>query len=204
MFSFLIELFRRSLDMHYGPEPPPRKDWCQFGEDVLHIARQEIGNGEVGANNRGKHVRKYLGGKEGQAWCAAFVSYCIEQGAAYCGVQQPVKRAHGAKKLFHRIGKAGSFVERPRPGDVVCWHRGRVGSWQGHIGIVESYDAATDTMTTIEGNRGPYPSVVARYSYHVAAEQQLIGFARFPEVEIDALCLVTDVGGTASVDATTA
>lgn len=144
--------------------------------NMLDVAEKEIGNGEEGANNMGPHIDRYAKKKGTKgSWCAAFVSYCGEAAAADMKVRLPWRRSHGAKTLFRRIGDAGYFVEAdeggvPAPGDAVCWDRGAKKAngkpdWRGHIGLVKSYDEATDTLVTIEGNRGPYPAKVAEFTY---------------------------------------
>lgn len=154
---------------------------------ALDIARREIGHGEEGGNNSGQWVAKYHrieddgNDDDDGAWCASFVSYCFEEGAKALGIQMPFARSGGAKKLFSNIGTAGEFVDDPKPGDVVCWDRGDPGSWQGHIGIVES--VSDGILHTIEGNVGAYPSKVKRLSHDLSSQTRLEGFARSPEPE---------------------
>jgi hypothetical protein len=144
--------------------------------EALTVANRELGNGEETGNNRGPDVRRYRGDAVAAAWCAAFVSWCYEQAARdLSNMKLPFARSHGAKKLYKNIGKAGSFVSRPLPGDVVCWDRGKAGSWQGHIGFVVKVQGST--FWTIEGNVGAFPSKVAVYR-HELDEARLVGFAR--------------------------
>ncbi len=55
------------------------------GRRALATAIEELkdGAGEIGGNNRGPHVKKYLNdlAPEGQPWCAGFVSYCFSKNA---------------------------------------------------------------------------------------------------------------------------
>ena len=156
-----------------------------LGLQALAIAAESIGKGEEGGNNSGPFV-EMLHGKEFDgdddddgSWCAAFVSWCCEQACKKMGVQMPFKRSGGAKALYRRIYKAGSKVDNPLPGDVVCWDRGKKGSWQGHIGFVES--CQNGILYTIEGNTGKYPSLVRRSQHDLSRENRLIGFARIPK-----------------------
>jgi len=157
---------------------------------ALDIARREIGHGEEGGNNSGQFVAKYHrieddgDDDDDGSWCAAFVSYCFEEGAKTLGIEMPFKRSGGAKKLFGNIAVSGKTVEDPKPGDVVCWDRGTPGSWQGHIGIVES--SADGVLHTIEGNVGAYPAKVKRLSYDLnelllSPDSRWEGFARCAE-----------------------
>ena len=153
---------------------------------TLQIAIEEIGKGEEGGNNSGPHVAKYkLIEDDGDpdddgAWCAAFLSWCVEEACRRLDLDMPFKRSQGAKRLFKNAGKAGAFVSSPRPGDLVCWDRGTPGSWQGHIGIVEKVEEGI--LYTVEGNVGRYPSKVRRFMHDLDRQTRLEGFARFPGV----------------------
>ena len=168
---FLGWKFNAALVEH----PPPRS---MFGLAALDVARREEGNGEKGGNNLGPDLIRYRRGGPGGAWCAAFVSYCIEEGARAIGAPSPVQRSHGAKRLFERCLKAGVATTLPMAGDIVCWHRGAKGAATGHIGIV-SRGWDDGAFFTLEGNRGAFPSRVREY-LHELGEPLLIGFARLP------------------------
>ena len=158
-------------------------DSGSFGLLVLDVAISELGNGEEGGNNSGPHVAKYKGipddgdpDNDG-AWCASFISWCSIQAASKALRVLPYDVSHGAKRLFKNIVKGGGIlVSSPRPGDIVCWDRGTPGSWQGHIGVVESVDDG-GVIHTIEGNVGRYPSKVRRFM-HYPGESKLEGFVR--------------------------
>mgnify|MGYP003153781975 FL=1 len=158
---------------------------ADLGLAALEVAIEEIGLGEEGGNNSGPHVAKYKlqeddGPDDDGAWCAAFISWCIEEACRRLGVEMPFKRSQGAKRLFKNAGNAGSFTSTPRPGDLICWDRGTPGSWQGHIGIVEKIDGSI--VHTVEGNVGRYPSVVRRFMHDLDRQSRLEGFARLPGV----------------------
>ena len=157
---------------------------------ALDVARREIGHGEEGGNNSGQFVARYHrieddgDDDDDGSWCAAFVSYCFEEGAKALGIEMPFKRSGGAKKLFGNIAVAGKTVEDPKPGDVICWDRGTPGSWQGHIEIVES--VSDGVLHTICGNVGAYPAKVKRLSYDLnelllSPDSRWEGFARCAE-----------------------
>ena len=143
---------------------------------ALEIAVDQIGLGELGENNRGKHVVRYKNGNDtGGAWCASFVSWCFEEAARQLGFELPFERSDGAKRLRKNVGRFGSFVKDPQPGDIICWHRGKNGSWQGHVGIVEK--VKNGIVYTIEGNVGRYPAKVKRFK-HDTEYERLVGYAR--------------------------
>ena len=172
---------RESLneEMYDSSETP-----SSLGLKALEVAISEIGNGEEGGNNSGQHVARYHGiaddgdDDDDGAWCASFVSYCCTTAAGDLDITMPFDTSRGAKALYKKIGKAGAFVSNPMPGDVVCWDRGKPGSWQGHIGFVEKLE--NGILYTIEGNVGRFPSVVHRIKHDLDREDRLIGFARMP------------------------
>lgn len=129
----------------------------------IQIAQQEIGNGEIGGDNNGCHVKKYLNGKERLPWCSGFVSYCLITG----GVKIPYTlRA----KDFCRLGNK---VKTPSIGDILILDRGNN---NGHVGIVEK---VTNTeIITIEGNVGKFPARVKRVVYKKGYIPNFIEFRR--------------------------
>lgn len=156
--------------------------WSPLGTRALQVALREVGHGEHGGNNKGPDVSRYRGRLGGRgAWCAAFVVYCFEVASGAQGKPCPIKRTHGARKLYRRCVAAGWRVEFDdiQPGDVVLWARGDEGSWMGHIGIVG--DVMRDSYGDIKswryvaGNEGKYPAVVRVSQGH---SRRLIGFAR--------------------------
>lgn len=184
-----------SVDGYCGPQTQKSLLLDMFGNDAptsnlglmaLEVAIKEIGNGEVGGNNSGEHIARYKGipddgdPDDDGAWCASFISYCCKLAADGLGIDLPFKTSHGAKALYKHVYTAGSKVTIPQAGDLVCWDRGKPGSWQGHIGIVESYESGV--IHTIEGNVGRFPSYVKRLVHDLDREHRLIGFARMPNV----------------------
>jgi CHAP domain-containing protein len=157
----------------YPAEPNP----SIYAEAVLKVAIRELGHGEKGGNNVGPDLDRYRRGGPGGAWCAAFISYCLEEGAKDCGIPWLVKRSHSAKTLFANALKVGTKVTRPMARDLASWHRGVAGARTGHIGIVSRVDG--NAFWSIEGNKGLYPSMVREY-LHELGEPLLLAFARLP------------------------
>lgn len=157
------------------------------------IAEMERGAGEAGCDNGGRDVALYFGqpfteGRVYGNWCAAFASHCL----MCAGMEfSDAKARRGAKALCRYVAARGSWVYAPQvlkaptkcgdpqPGDLIAWHRGVPGSWMGHVGLVESYEMATDTMTTVEGNAGRFPCRVTRKTYRRGAwRTRLYGVSR--------------------------
>ena len=134
---------------------------CTPGAWASPITKAEglIGQGETWADNRGAFVAKI--GKEGQPWCAYFVSYCLK-------LRKPIPNARGFLKAYPRVHK-------PLPGDLAIWSRGKDGR-SGHIGIVQRVEKGA--IYTIEGNTGSYPSKVKVIKHSLKAMPTLLGYVR--------------------------
>jgi hypothetical protein len=144
------------------------------GRKALEVAMGEAkaGCGEVGSNNHGPHVRKYLNGlaDEGESWCAGFVSYCFSQAT---GQNAAFGYLVGAQAIHNRMRDLGhsypaAMTNPPQPGDIIAWLRIDPKNpvkteWHGHVGIVHSF--MNGILWTIEGNRGPYPATVRSFRY---------------------------------------
>ena len=146
----------------------------------MDLAISFIGKGEEGSNNSGEFIDMIFRRKNVSSnWCAAFVSYCFEEAYAKPDKKMPFARSGSAKKLYKNIGKYGEFTKTPKPGGVACWDRGKPGSWQGHIGIIESYDSTTKSFVCIEGNTGRYNETrgAVRRVEHSLDDKKLEGFA---------------------------
>lgn len=151
-----------------------------FSDRVISIAAHERAARarEIGENNAGHFVEKYLRGKRGP-WCAGFVSWCVHQAAEDRGHPAPFDYSGGARNILDQLHARGMKLpggEDPQPGDVVVWWRESPSSWKGHIGIVT--DVASGMIWTIEGNRGGFPAPVRQFSYVLERERRLLGFGR--------------------------
>lgn len=155
---------RKEMSVHVGPP---------LGIRTLRVAQAQLGKGETEGNNRGAFIRKLTGGKDGMSWCAHFLSWCIAEAGG------DIPHTGGAKRLYRSVGRRGAFLDEPEVGAIVCWQRGKAGSWKGHVGICCEVNRATGVFFCLEGNRGGFPSLVAKYK-HATGEGGLIGFARLP------------------------
>lgn len=169
----------------YGTLPPKAAGGSSIGRAALRAAIGELlnGAGEVGGDNRGPAVRKYLkpaGLPEGNSWCAAFVSWCFLQAAD--GDPEDMTFSYGASargllREFKDKGWAaapGTGYE-PLPGDLVVWWRVRADGWQGHVGLV--HQCRDGILYTVEGNRSPR---VQGFSYVLNRMDRLLGYGHVP------------------------
>ncbi|RIX84720.1 CHAP domain-containing protein [Acidovorax cavernicola] len=121
---------------------------------------------EATFEQRMQAIFKYLGEDSGyENWCAAFVSWCLEQVPPQRWADAHVTRqaSRGALRLFEKFEKHPSTAEftmqgipsgGPKPGDIVFWERadanGDLKTGLGHIGFVFSVNHGR--VTTLEGN----------------------------------------------------
>jgi len=152
-----------------------------IGRHALQIAIEELkaGAGEVGGNNRGPFVKKYLqpaGLGEGNAWCAAFLSWCFLQAVGGDKAAMPFKYTAGARNIYNQLkpkGKTLGANDTPQPGDIVTWWRVSMPSGLGHTGIV--HHCEDGFLYTIEGNKA---ANVAGFSYVKTRMDKLLGYSR--------------------------
>lgn len=176
-------------------ETPSAIDFCEMptiglggstlGRAALAAAIGELKAGacEIGGNNRGPWVAKYLeqaGLPEGYSWCASFVSWCYLQACGGEKARMPFSYSPGARDLLRQVKKKGLAHEprsgyQPQPGDLVIWWRVKKEGWQGHVGLV--HQLKDGMIYTIEGNKSPR---VQGFSYVFSRMERLLGFGHWP------------------------
>lgn len=118
------------------------------------IAAAKLGIREVGGNNQGPWVKKFLaevGLPEGYAWCDAFQSY-EEHGVA--GHRLPIESA-SVGQTYETAQRLGWVVTRPLRGDLVLYNwTGPGPPFADHIGLVVKVLKLGPVLTlqTVEGN----------------------------------------------------
>ncbi len=162
--------------------PPVEMGESSMGRSALQFAIWELnaGAGEQGGNNMGPWVRKYLqpvGLREGNSWCAAFISWCFLQAAGGNRKNMPFKYSAGARNIYNQLKKKGFIYDAnarvPLPGDIVSWWRVSIPSGLGHIAIVHHYKDGF--LYTLEGNKA---ANVAGFSYVKTRMDRLLGYGR--------------------------
>lgn len=116
--------------------------------DVLSVARSMLGT------RGGATVWAYLGygsSQYGEAWCAAFVNYCLTR----CGMGLPKAAVNcgtgsdwGIQYFLSKAGAVRVNVSAAKPGDVAIYTF-RSG-YYNHTGIIES--VGSNSVTSIDGN----------------------------------------------------
>lgn len=168
----------------YNTMPPASMGGSVLGRAALQIAINELSAGarEIGGNNMGPFVKKYLapaGLPEGYSWCAGFMSWCFLKAAGGDKKAMGFNYSAGARNIFDQLRKKGktfsgtSDALSPQPGDLVVWWRVSLPSYNGHIGIVHHVDDGF--LYTIEGNKA---ANVAGFSYVKTRMDRFLGYAR--------------------------
>jgi len=147
-----------------------------LSKSILAVAKSELKANarEVGGNNRGPFVAKYLepsGLKPPQPWCAAFASWCLLRATAKHHLP-PLPYFVSAREMFNWAKASGYLLDSPVPGSLVFFSRGGLFSWKGHCGIASS--VTKNRLIVIEGNRS---SRVQAFGYDIAHIRNLLGFA---------------------------
>jgi hypothetical protein len=172
--------------VNFTVDPPQEAGGSAIGRAALHAAIGELaaGAGEIGGNNRGPWVAKYLAPAklpEGNSWCASFVSWCYLQTKGGDQTAMPIAYCPAARGLLEELKNKGwqktpESAYQPLPGDIVVWWRESADGWLGHTGLV--YQLTEGYLYTIEGNRSPN---VQGFLYVLSRMTQLLGFGHIPD-----------------------
>jgi hypothetical protein len=138
-------------------------------------AEAQAGAREIGGDNCGPFVEKYLNANhpqqithQGEAWCVAFFLWCWLQALRPLGRELPFKFTRGSIELWARLQEGGGQVWRIvgsgdqalqdpvafqlRPGDA-CFRDFNGNGEPDHVTMVHHVDSE-GTLYTIGGNEG--------------------------------------------------
>jgi hypothetical protein len=122
----------------------------QKKKQLISIYSSYIGVREKTGKNDGSEVERFLaheGLGKGYAWCAAFVSFCLDSAGFKNSINAWSPTAHNRNALIYNKGK---FVGTPEPGHVFTIYypkKKRI----GHTGFYDGW-ASENIMQTVEGN----------------------------------------------------
>lgn len=147
-----------------------------LAEETLKVATSQLGVQEMPkGSNAGPQVEAYLksvGLGKGNAWCMAFVFWCVMNASKNKVVINPLKKTAGVLDQWN--SKPLLRQKLPQPGDIFIMDFGK---GQGHTGIVEKVVGLK--IMTIEGNTNDDGS---REGYEVCRRERSIssikGFLR--------------------------
>lgn len=137
--------------------------------NILEIAASQIGVKEIKGADDNLTIVNYA--KESgfewvnddeTPWCSIFVNWCAQKANL-----KSTKKANARSWLA-----IGIPTETPEPGDVVIFWRGKIDSWQGHVGFFLGFDHSGERIYTLGGNQGNQVSITAY------PKDKLLGFRR--------------------------
>ena len=149
----------------FGNEAVPTSDRAS---DQLLAAALQIASGEEAKqvrevpknSNRGPQVDEYLqrvGVSPGNAWCCAFVYWCVDEAAQATARANPLIKTAGCLDHWNRAPAQGArrILRQQAVGNPESVKSGMIfimdhGKGLGHTGLVET--VAGGLLTTIEGN----------------------------------------------------
>lgn len=140
--------------------------------ESLFVAQTQIDIREEGKNG-GPEVTRYLkrvGLSSGNAWCMAFVYWCVDEAARKLSLPNPLIKTGGVMRQWNetKLRKTPGRVAAPnvKPGDIFIIDFGK---GLGHTGFVENMGKGF--VNTIEGNTNDEGS---REGYEVARRSRPI------------------------------
>lgn len=120
-------------------------------QKVVQTYSSEIGVREATGRNDGVRVVEYLRAanrKQGDAWCAAFVTWTFKQS----GVKAVVSGwspSWFTRNVIYTRGKAGNKL--PQQADVFGLYFSKLGRI-GHVGFIDNWPDGESKCITVEGN----------------------------------------------------
>jgi hypothetical protein len=175
-------------------EIPIKGTPVKLGPAIVTAAVSQVGLGELEANNAGVHVQKYaeaVGHRAPMLWCGAFSYWCYLEGCKALDVTPIVPfrkrgirtrwagRAKDLAWLIENHGGSRVPIEAAEPGDFVLWHRGVKNARTGHIAPLFTINPSHGRFSTLDGNKGVFPSKVQAHS-GAFGEANLLGCYRLP------------------------
>lgn len=128
---------------------------------LVEVAKRYIGTKESGGDNKGAQVeafQKAVDGKaQGEAWCMAFVQFCINKVEEETNetLKSKIFKSEHCLTVWNKT-PVEQRLKVPEPGCLIVWQFGKTAS--GHVGIVTA--VGPTKVDTIEGNTGDGQGVV--------------------------------------------
>lgn len=171
-------------------------------------AEASAGAREIGGNNAGPFVEKYLNANHpesithrGEPWCVAFFCWCWLQAERCTGRDLPVSFTRGAHELWARMDAHGQLATRssvlaqrepggppasfvPAPGDAAFWDFSG-NNEPDHVNMVHHIEGGA--LYTIGGNEGGEASgAPVRVKRRGLVEElpRMLGFGRMYKNEV--------------------
>lgn len=126
----------------------------------IDIAKKYIGTKESGGDNKGRQVEEFqkaIDGKaQGEAWCMAFVQFCIKQVEKEdLTVNSKIFKSEHCLTVWNKTPES-QRLKIPEVGCLILWQFGNTSN--GHVGVVTC--VGPTRVDTIEGNTGEGKGIV--------------------------------------------
>jgi hypothetical protein len=130
----------------------------------IQLGLKELGVKEATGKNDGKRVGVYQdfidGDKstwmKGQPWCAAFMSWCVDQAAKKLGLTPKLKKTASSSDIYAQAKKLGLVLDQPIPYCIglIKGTGGSAGKTHHHTFRVLSVDLEHGLVHGLDGNWG--------------------------------------------------
>jgi hypothetical protein len=169
---------RRKVRFNDTDLPPMSQIGSASARRVTLVALAEYmsGCGEQGGDNVGPDIARYQCDPRAtkSGWSVDFALHCLRE--TFGPESLPHSTTNHAQDLLD-VAKANGWTlpiidGTLLPGDLIVWHYQepsfpRHPDWTGQVGIVWSCEEGN--IITLEGNRGPYPSLVRPFYHKLAS-----------------------------------
>lgn len=119
---------------------PVQVSFAASSADIVSVA-----NNERGVTSGTKYRTWFYGKDQNVAWCAIFVSWCVNQAGISTRI---IPKSAGVGPIYTGVLKGGGTItQSPQAGDLVFYWSNNSSSW-AHVGIM------TGSTTSIQGNVG--------------------------------------------------
>lgn len=121
---------------------------AQMAMRAADFSRTQVGVREVGGNNRGPEIRRYLASvhlPEGLAYCMAGIVYSFDMIRG--SEELPILRTGSTSSQWHWCMQNGRVMDFTcRRGDIITWRTGN--GIQGHVEQIDSVISKAWVITT--------------------------------------------------------
>jgi len=184
--SYTITGAYRSSTYHENLLHLPRTDDKAFDAVAVALSQLDYHEGNSAADFGGKNKNGYgnyteynrafgkIGGSYGYAWCAAFVSWCLEEADA----EQSAAGLFASCTLWvEALQKSGQYSTRssgyqPKTGDLIFFRSAGVSRASDHVGLVRYVKGGR--VYTVEGNSSDRVSI----RDYALGDTYIVGYGR--------------------------
>jgi hypothetical protein len=122
-------------------------------QTALELARGYVGIREIGGNNRGPEIERWLanvGRPPGDPWCMAFAWSVVDEACRRIELPNPIPPCASVVRMWESLPDGCKLAEPV----VGCWafHRDADNPRLGHVGFIDALERGGTGTFSIEGN----------------------------------------------------